>query len=77
MEIEINKKQEDAVIKEIDFQQIDSHSGDSVDLTMEENNQKVKILESNNSSNKNSNSNKKFKKLKNIDINEISLKSKI
>ena len=54
----------------------DSHSGNPVDLTMEKNNQKVQILDSNYSNNKNSNSVKNFKKLKNIDSNEIPLKSK-
>ena len=76
MEIEINKKQEDALIKEIEFQEGDSHSGNSADLIMEEKNQKVKILDSNNLNNKNTNNRIKFKKLKNLDSNEIPLKSK-
>ena len=76
MEIEINKKQEDALIKEIEFQEGDSHSGNSADLIIEENNKKVKILDSNNLNNKNTNNRIKFKKLKNLDSNEIPLKSK-
>ena len=35
MEIEINKKQEDTLIKEIEFQEGDSHSGNSADLIIE------------------------------------------
>ena len=76
MELEIKPRPDDNVIKENENieQEGDSNSGNSLDLIIEGKNKKVKILESKN--NNNSNEKIKFKKLENIDKDEISLSSK-
>ena len=76
MELEIKPRPDDTVIKENQNieQEGDSNSGNSLDLIIEGKNKKVKILESKN--NNNSNEKIKFKKLENIDKDEISLSSK-
>ena len=74
MEIEIKQRPDNTVIKEPEERDDDSHSGNSLDLVIDGNNKKVKITESKNLNNI---PNKiKFKKLENIDTDEIPLKSK-
>ena len=75
MEIEIKQRPDDTVIKESREKDGDSHSGNSLDLIIDENDKKVKISESNILNNQ-TNNKIKFKKLENIDTDEIPLKSK-
>ena len=77
MEIEIKQRPDDTVIKEKESreQESGSNSGNSLDLIIDGNNKKVKISDSNNL-NKNNSNKIKFKKLENIDKDEIPLKSK-
>ena len=75
MEIEIKQRPDDTVIKESREKDGDSHSGNSLDLIIDENDKKVKISESNILNNQ-TNNKIKFKKLDNIDTDEIPLESK-
>ena len=75
MEIEIKQRPDDTVIKESGEKDGDSHSGNSLDLIIDESDKKVKISESNILNNQ-TNNKIKFKKLENIDKDEIPLKSK-
>ena len=76
MEIEIKQRPDDGETKVEEGQEEgDSHSGSSIDVIIEGNNKKVKITESINSINNNNNK-IKFKKLENIDKDEIPLSSK-
>ena len=75
MEIEIKQRPDDTVIKESREKDGDSHRGNSLDLIIDENDKKVKISESNILNNQ-TNNKIKFKKLDNIDTDEIPLESK-
>ena len=75
MEIEIKQRPDDTVIKDNGEKDGDSHSGSSLDLIIDGNNKKVKISESNILNNQ-TNNKIKFKKLENIDADEIPTKSK-
>ena len=78
MSTEISQKPEEVIIKNSEDQDNDSHSGNSLDIIIDSKDKKVKIGDTDNiKSTDNIESKIKFKKLENLDKDEIPTEKKI